>query len=76
MKLLFGLVSVISLWRAALGGQIPKIDGIMAGVRASPEIVQPHVLTSVARTPGKLRIVENSGICGWLLFYTILRVSV
>ena len=75
MKLLFRLVSVISLWRAALGGQIPKTDGVMAGVRASPE-VQPHVLTSVARTPGKLRIVENSGICGWLLFYTILRVSV
>ena len=59
MKLQLGVVSLISLlsfWRSVLGGQIPN-----------------RVSESVKRTPGKLRVVvENSGVCGWLvpsLFY-------
>lgn len=48
-----------------LGGQVPIVDGVLGGVRTTPrqsaakvETVQP-----AATTPGKLRVVENSGVC-------------
>ncbi|KAJ3560892.1 hypothetical protein NP233_g10540 [Leucocoprinus birnbaumii] len=44
-------------------GQIPVIDGVIGGVSNSTEPIQPSVLSSAATTPGKLRFVQNSGVC-------------
>ncbi|KAJ3556291.1 hypothetical protein NM688_g2106 [Phlebia brevispora] len=44
--------------------QIPVVDGVIGGVRSSPkEFRVDEVTTPAATTPGKLRVVENSGIC-------------
>ena len=71
MKLQLGVVSLISLlpfWRGVLGGQIPEVNGILGGMSAPGTVAQQVVSESVKRTPGKLRgIVENSGVCGWLV---------
>jgi hypothetical protein len=75
MKLQLGVVSLISLlpfWRGVLAGQIPEVNGILGGMSAPGTITQHEVSESVkrtpGRTPGKLRgIVENSGVCGWLV---------
>ena len=67
MKLRLGLVSLISLplWRGVFGTQIPLINGVVGGVSVPSKIrVQHELLKSVVTTPGKLRVVENSGICG------------
>jgi hypothetical protein len=52
------------------GGQVPSIDGILGGVPsvpvpASASIKQAAIdITAVStRTPGKLRVTENSGVC-------------
>ena len=68
MKLQLGIVSLMSLpfWLGVLGGQMHKHQGLWGGtLTASDVVVQREVLKPVrARTPGKLRVVENSGICG------------
>ncbi|KAF8148216.1 serine carboxypeptidase [Crassisporium funariophilum] len=52
---------------AALAGQIPVVDGIIGGVPDTADFVdnaatrQPSTASST--TPGKLRVIENSGIC-------------
>lgn len=48
----------------AIGGQIPVIDGVIGGVSSNPDFTKPKLLSIAATTPGKLRVVENSGICG------------
>jgi hypothetical protein len=75
MKLRLGVVSLISLlsfWRGVLGGQIPEVNGVLGGVTTTRNVRQREVLESASanlkRTPGKLRgVVENSGVCGWLV---------
>jgi hypothetical protein len=49
-------------------GQIPVVDGVTGGV---PSGVKLAAVTKVANpvpqattTPGKLRVTENSGVCG------------
>jgi hypothetical protein len=53
-----------------LSRQIPVVDGVIGGVsskalnsafKSEPEKVAPNPF---ATTPGKLRVVENSGVCG------------
>ena len=73
MKLQLIVVSLISLmpfWRGVLGGRIRRVNDVLGGT-FSPEIVNKLELSESAtrkRTPGKLRgVVENSGVCGWLL---------
>ncbi|KAF8875302.1 serine carboxypeptidase [Infundibulicybe gibba] len=46
-----------------LGGQIPVVDGVLGGVPSNPVLEKPKVLKTAATTPGKLRVVENSGVC-------------
>ena len=49
----------------ALARQIPVVDGVIGGVPSSFD-TSVHVdttLSSAATTPGKLRVVENSGVC-------------
>ncbi len=54
-------------------GRIPLVDGVIGGV--------PHLgkvktfkdavdANATARTPGKLRVVENSGVCGKCSLFT------
>lgn len=49
-----------------LGGQIPVVDGVLGGVPTivADTVKKADILTPAATTPGKLRVVENSGICG------------
>jgi len=56
-------------------GRIPLVDGVFGGV---PHLELGKVTTlkgavdanAPARTPGKLRVVENSGVCGKYSFST------
>lgn len=52
-------------WYGALGGQIPVIEGILGGIPSViPDTVKKADTLPSVTTPGKLRIVENSGVCG------------
>jgi hypothetical protein len=72
MMLLTWLVSFTvfgSVLGAKSAGQIPIRGGVIGGV--SPTHTTPvkvETLKSFATTPGALRMVENSGICGMLPF--------
>ena len=47
-----------------LARQIPVVDGVIGGTRASvPETFKAADLKAAATTPGKLRVTENSGVC-------------
>jgi len=52
------------------GGQIPVVDGVIGGVPSANSVnflLETQSSTNaqaVTTTPGKLRVVENSGICG------------
>ncbi|KAF8073373.1 serine carboxypeptidase [Lyophyllum atratum] len=47
----------------AFAGQVPIVDGVIGGVSQSPKTAEPKLLRIAATTPGKLRVVENSGVC-------------
>ena len=67
MKLQLGIISLILLpfWSGVLGGQIPAFNGVFGGMSPLSEVAsQQKVFKSVETTPGALRVVENSGICG------------
>ena len=73
MTLLRSLTILSSLGLLASAGQIPKVDGVYGGVRTSTTESTPtpafkEAVAQVSGTPvaGKLRFVENSGICGML----------
>jgi hypothetical protein len=66
--LLNALVGILATQLASgvFGGQIPTVNGVLGGV---PSDLGKRSITDIsrrvasARTPGKLRITENSGIC-------------
>jgi hypothetical protein len=70
MMLLTWLVSfavVGSVLGAKSAGQIPIRGGIIGGVSPTQTTpVKTETLKPFAATPGALRVVENSGICGVL----------
>ena len=77
MTLLRSLTILSSLGLLASAGQIPKVDGVYGGVRTSTTESNPtpafkEAVAQVSGTPvaGKLRFVENSGICGMHTFGT------
>jgi hypothetical protein len=63
---------------ALVSGRFPVVGGVIGGVRpadgdvselkTSKESVAAAAADSPARTPGKLRVVENSGVCGKVPF--------
>ena len=63
--MLLSLLSALALvpWSGVLGGQIPVVGGLLGGV-PTLSAKKPQLLQTTATTPGKLRVVENSGICG------------
>ena len=49
-----------------LGGQVPSINGILGGAPSVPASIKQDAVDITAtstRTPGKLRVTENSGVC-------------
>jgi hypothetical protein len=71
MLILSLLCAALPLSRV-LAGQIPEVDGILGGVphksspaRRSAPPLGGHNASSVI--PGKLRVMENSGVCGMSL---------
>lgn len=65
------ILAVLPITRV-IGGQIPVVDGVIGGVSNNTSFVEPQVLRVAATTPGKLRVVQNSGICG-NLFRNLFR---
>ncbi|KIM72376.1 hypothetical protein PILCRDRAFT_81931 [Piloderma croceum F 1598] len=66
--LLNALVGILATQLASgvFGGQIPTVNGVLGGVPSDPatrSITDISLRAASARTPGKLRITENSGIC-------------
>jgi len=63
-----------------IGGKISPIGGVIRGV-GSPGAGTVKTLRdsvnaiSPARTPGKLRVVENSGVCGRFILIARVRPS-
>lgn len=57
-----------------LGGQIPVVDGVLGGVptRTLSKRFKEPSSAATTPTPGKLRVVENSGICGSSQFDTCI----
>lgn len=46
------------------GGQVPIVNGVLGGVQTTPK-AKTDVINAApaATTPGKLRVVQNSGVC-------------
>jgi hypothetical protein len=61
------LVAIFALPALIYGGQVPVVDGVTGGVPyGAHDYTNPAGVTSTLPllTPGKLRVVENSGVCG------------
>jgi hypothetical protein len=67
------LIAIFALSALISGSLIPTMDEVTRGVPSLgarnnlAETVSGNA--STPRTPGKLRIVENSGICGWVILF-------
>lgn len=57
-------LSFISLISLAVAKQIPLVDGVIGGVPNANSNIKTETVSSAAVTPGKLRFVEDSGVCG------------
>jgi hypothetical protein len=78
--LLRSALVVISLLPALIsGGQVPVVNQVLGGVPHTSEntIKVPKGASALADvkaqrppTPGKLRVVENSGVCGAVISFT------
>ena len=63
------LLSTFALPAAFISGQqIPAVDGVIGGVpsyyASGEETQKAAAFIDANSTPGKLRVVENSGVCG------------
>ena len=77
MLLRSALVTILALPALISGNQIPAVGGVIGGV-PSPGT---HIVKNLARaasgdasappTPGKLRVVENSGVCGGVVILSV-----
>jgi len=70
MLILSTLVLAFAL-PALISGRVPLVDGVIGGVRpqdtSKVKSLNEDATTSTnapVRTPGKLRVVDNSGVCG------------
>ncbi|KAI0829246.1 serine carboxypeptidase [Trametes gibbosa] len=67
--MLFSLTAATVLLAAlpaatVFGGQIPMVNGVLGGTDTIPKAKAAVIdLAPAATTPGKLRVVENSGVC-------------
>jgi len=70
LNALVGILATQHLFSGVFGGQIPSVNGVIGGVPSDPsepsaiaDSSSREAMASSQRTPGKLRIKENSGIC-------------
>jgi hypothetical protein len=69
------LIAIFALSALISGSLIPAIDEVIRGIPSlgarNPKNLAGTVSgnASTPRTPGKLRIVENSGVCGWVILF-------
>jgi len=72
--MLFFMLFALALlpWNGVLGGQIPVVEGVLGGVPAPVLAAAESSQKTPMTTPGKLRVVENSGICGKSVSYAKL----
>jgi hypothetical protein len=82
MLLLFVLITVSVFPGLISGTQFPTINGVIGGVPSSDARTSKILSASGAfandaspTTPGKLRVVENSGVCGAFVFHTTYPLS-
>ena len=64
----------------AQGGQFPTVNGVIGGVpsrdaRTFKTLSEAFENAASPTTPGKLRVVENSGVCGTVIFFTTRSLS-
>jgi hypothetical protein len=70
MLLISALAAIFALPTLINGGQIPVVDGVIGGVPSPGAHNFKNLAGAVSSnastppTPGKLRVVENSGVCG------------
>jgi hypothetical protein len=64
-------VAIVALPALISGGQIPVVNGVIGGVPSpdsckfkTPKEAFSNYAAPPVPTPGKLRVVENSGVCG------------
>jgi hypothetical protein len=70
------LVTILALPALISGDQIPAVDGVIGGVPSGAHNFKNLARavsgdTSTPPTPGKLRVVENSGVCGEVILFVI-----
>ena len=82
MRLRFVFAAIFVFPGPALisGNQIPIVNGVIGGVSSSDSRTfkttkRAFSNDAPARTPGKLRVVENSGVCGAVILFTTHPVS-
>jgi hypothetical protein len=69
-------VAILALPALISGRQVPVVDGVIGGVpspegcrfKTQNEAFSKNALPSTP-TPGKLRVVENSGVCGEVISF-------
>ena len=70
------LIAIFALSALINGGQIPVVDGVIGGV-SSPgahDFKNLARAASTPRTPGKLRVLENSGVCGGVIQFEFVAI--
>jgi hypothetical protein len=75
-------IAILALPALISGGQVPIVDGVIGGVpspeackfKAPKEAFSNNALPTVP-TPGKLRVVENSGVCGEVISFATHPLS-
>jgi hypothetical protein len=79
MLLRSALVAMFALPALISGGQIPAVNGTTGGVPLSLDAQDLAEAASgdasTPRTPGKLRVVENSGVCGGVILFVMHPLS-
>jgi hypothetical protein len=78
MLLRSALVTILALPVLISGYQVPTVDGVIGGI-PSGDTSKPKTLKEAASidaattpTPGKLRVVENSGVCGGYSLFVVI----
>jgi hypothetical protein len=72
------LATILALPALISGDQIPAVDGVIGGVPSGAHNSK-NLARAVSRdastqpTPGKLRVVENSGVCGRVISFLIMH---
>jgi len=78
--LVLSVLALVFVLPAVVTGRIPLLNGVVGGVGSSylskvKTLRETVDANAPARTPGKLRVVENSGICGKCSLFMTLSCS-